>query len=194
MTGRPKNFDERDALQSAMELFWRRGYEATSLDDLLRAMTLSKSSFYAEFKSKEWLYRACLRSYQGMIVAHLEELRESSASIREFFDKVFTEVINDATSGDPRGCLIVNSAIEFGQHKSEFRLDVRTALEAVQKTFEAAIQHAVRSGEFDGTSSPKLLAKYLTTCISGLRAMIKGGMTAKDAKSVGQKVLDAMIS
>jgi TetR/AcrR family transcriptional repressor of nem operon len=129
-----------------------------------------------------------------MIVVHLDELRGRSASIREFFDKVFVEVIDDATSGDPRGCLIVNSAIEFGQHKSEFSTDVRVAFEAVQKVFEAAIQQGIRSGEFDGTSSPKLLAKYLTTCISGLRAMIKGGMTAKDAKSVGQKVLDAMIS
>lgn len=177
-----------------MELFWRRGYEATSLDDLLRAMALSKSSFYAEFKSKESLYRACLRSYQAMIVAHLEELRESSASMRVFFDKVFTEVINDATTRDPRGCLIVNSAVEFGQHKSAFSRDVRGALEAVQRTFEAAIQHGIRSGEFDGAGSPKLLAKYLTTCVSGLRAMIKGGMTAKDAKSVGQKVLNSLIT
>jgi TetR/AcrR family transcriptional repressor of nem operon len=194
MIGRPKNFDQHIALRAAMELFWRRGYAATSLDDLLGVMLISKSSFYAEFKSKELLYRACLKDYQQMIVDHLHQVRTRSSSLRDFLDAIFHEAIDDATSGDPKGCLIVNSAVEFGQHKAQFAEDVRYALEAVQKAFESAIRVAVRNEEFTTTSSPKLLAKTITTFISGLRSMIKGGMPKKDAKAVAQKVLDSLLT
>lgn len=194
MLGRPKTFDERDALKAAMDLFWRRGYASTSLDDLLSAMSLSKSSFYAEFKSKEALYRACLKGYQQMIVCHLHQVRARSTSLRNFLDAIFQEAVEDGTSGAPKGCLIVNSAVEFGQHSAPFTEDIRVALEAVQKTFESAIQLAVRNGEFETNSSPKLLAKAITTLMSGVRTMIKGGMPTKDAKAVAQKVLDSLLT
>jgi TetR/AcrR family transcriptional regulator, transcriptional repressor for nem operon len=192
MIGRPKNFDQQVALQAARDLFWRRGFTATSLDDLLGAMSLSKSSFYAEFKSKEALFRACLKDYQQMIVCHLEQVRSRSSSFREFLDAIFQEAIDDATSGDPKGCLIVNSAVEFGQHKTQFTEDVRVALEAVQKAFESTIRLAVRNGEL-ANSSPQLLSKTITTLMSGLRSMIKGGMPTKDARAVALKVLDSIL-
>jgi TetR/AcrR family transcriptional repressor of nem operon len=175
-----------------MDLFWKRGYAATSLDDLLGGMSLSKSSFYAEFGSKDALYLECLKEYQQMIVEHLEQVRVASGSMREFLETIFEEVIGDAQSGDPKGCLIVNSAVEFGQHKSHFSEEVRAALAAVQATFEKALRIETRSGQFASADSPKVTAKYLTTCISGIRSMIKGGMTVREAKSVVLKILDSL--
>jgi TetR/AcrR family transcriptional regulator, transcriptional repressor for nem operon len=192
MIGRPKNFDQHAALRSAMELFWQRGYAATSLDDLLGVMSISKSSFYAEFKSKDALYRVCLKEYQQMILEHLEQVRFSSGSIREFLEAIFEEVIGDAQSGDPKGCLIVNSAVEFGQHKPQFGEEVRCALKAVQGGFEKALRSGKQDGRFESADSPKVTAKYLTTCISGIRSMIKGGMTVRDARSVVGKILDSL--
>lgn len=192
MIGRPKNYDQHNALRSAMELFWQRGYAATSLDDLLGVMSLSKSSFYAEFKSKDALYLKCMKEYRQMIVEHLEQVRLASGSTREFLETIFEEVIGDAQSGDPRGCLIVNSAVEFGQHKSQFSEEVRCALAAVQAAFEKAILTGTRNGQFASADSPKVTAKYLTTCISGIRSMIKGGMTVRDAKSVVRRILDSL--
>lgn len=128
-----------------------------------------------------------------MIVCHLDQVRSRSSSFRDFLDSIFKEAIDDATSGDPKGCLIVNSAVEFGQHKTQFTEDVRVALEAVQKAFESAIRLAIRNGELV-TSSPKLLAKTITTLMSGLRSMIKGGMPTKDARAVAQKVLDSILT
>jgi TetR/AcrR family transcriptional repressor of nem operon len=192
MIGRPKSFDRQVALTAAMEHFWQRGYAATSLDDLLGVMSLSKSSFYAEFKSKDELYRECLKEYQQMIAAHLEQLSLASTSVRDFLEAIFAEVIGDAQSGDPKGCLIVNSAVEFGQHKSQFSEEVRCALAAVQESFEKALRTGSRTGHFEAVDSPKLAAKYLTTCISGIRSMIKGGMTVKDARAVVGKILDSL--
>ncbi|XZE18608.1 TetR/AcrR family transcriptional regulator [Pirellulaceae bacterium SH449] len=192
MIGRPKNFDQHAALRSAMELFWQRGYAATSLDDLLGVMSLSKSSFYAEFKSKDALYRECLKEYQQMIVEHLEQIRLASGSIRDFLETVFDEVLDDAQSGDPKGCLIVNSAVEFGQHKTQFSEEVRHALAAVQAAFEKVLKSGTSKGQLEPTNSPKVTAKYLTTCISGIRSMIKGGMTARDAKLVISKIIDSL--
>jgi hypothetical protein len=84
--------------------------------------------------------------------------------------------------------------VEFGQHKSQFSKDVRDALDAVQKAFESAIQLAVQSGDLETSSSPKLLAKAITTLMSGVRTMIKGGMPTRDAKAVAQKVLDSILT
>jgi len=192
MLGRPKNFDHHTALRAAMELFWRRGYAATSLDDLLGAMSLSKSSFYAEFKSKDALYRECLQEYQHVIIEHLAQVHLAAASMRDFLATIFEEVIDDAQSGDPKGCLIVNSAVEFGQHKSQFSEEVRGALDAVQTAFEKVFRSGIQNEQFATADSPKVTAKYLTTCISGLRSMIKGGMSARDAESVVAKILDSL--
>ena len=194
MIGRPKNFDKQVALRAATDLFWRRGYNATSLDDLLGVMALSKSSFYAEFKSKEALYRACLTYYQQMLVCQIDQVRVVSPSLRDFLNVIFQAAIDDATSGDPKGCLILNSAVEFGQHKTQFTKDVRIALEAIEKAFESAIQKAVRNGELTTTISPKLLAKAITTLMSGVRTMIKGGMSIKDAQAVSRKILDSVLT
>lgn len=129
-----------------------------------------------------------------MFVCHLDQVRSGSSSPRDFSDAIFQEAIDDATSGDPKGCLIVNSAVEFGQHKTHFTDDVRVALDAIQKSFESAIQTAVRNGEFTSTNSPRLLAKAITTLMSGVRTMIKGGMPPKDAKAVTQKVIDSILT
>jgi len=192
MVGRPKSYDQRAALRSAMELFWQRGYAASSLDDLLGVMSISKSSFYAEFDSKDALYRECLKEYQQMIVEHLERVHIASGSIRNFLEAVFDEVLDDSQSGDPKGCLIVNSAVEFGQHKPQFSEDVRHALAAVQAAFEEVLKSGASKGQFQPADSPKVTAKYLMTCISGVRSMIKGGMTAKDAKMVIRKIIDSL--
>lgn len=192
MTGRPRTYQRDEALNAAVELFWRQGYEATSLDDLLRAMKLSKSSFYADFKSKQALYLVCLEQYQRFVVDHLTCLQTQSSSLQEFLHLVFQEVVEDAASDEPKGCLIVNSAVEFGQHRKEFSEDVRVALDAVQSTFERVIRDSIKQGEISPEVSPKVSAKYLTTCLSGIRAMIKGGMSVKDARAVVSQVIHSL--
>ena len=194
MIGRPKKFERQVALQAATDLFWRRGYAATSLDDLLGAMSLSKSSFYSEFSSKEALFLACLRNYQQMIISYINQVQSGTSSVRNFLDEIFKEAIDDATSGDPKGCLIVNSAVEFGQHTTQFTEDVRVAMKVVQTAFQSAIQKKALDGEFATNFSPRLLAKAVTTLLSGVRAMIKGGMRAKAVKEVTQKVLDSILT
>ncbi len=192
MTGRPRTYRRDEALEAAVELFWRQGYDATSLDDLLHAMKISKSSFYADFQSKKALYHTCLQHYQSFVVNHLQNLQSQSASLPQFFQLVFQEVIEDAAAREPKGCLIVNSAVEFGQHRQEFSEEVRTALEAVQSTFERVIRAGIKDGQISCRISPKVSAKYLTTCLSGIRAMIKGGMSARDAKAVVSKIIRSL--
>lgn len=192
MTGRPRTYRRDEALNAAVELFWRQGYDATSLDDLLRTMKLSKSSFYADFQSKQALYLECLEEYQRFVVDHLRCLRAQSSSLQEFLHIAFQEVVEDAASDAPKGCLIVNSAVEFGQHRKEFSDEVRVALDAVQSTFERVIRDSIKQGDISPAISPKVSAKYLTTCLSGIRAMIKGGMSVKDAKSVVSRVIRSL--
>lgn len=155
-------------------------------------MSLSKSSFYSQFRSKESLYRACLVHYCETTVDRLHQLREGSSSIRNFLDSILQNVIEDAASAKPRGCLILNSAVEFGQHREEFKEDVRRALGCIQQAFEQAILSGYRNGEICSSDSPKTLAVFVMTCVSGLRCMIKGGMSAEEASAVARKVVDSI--
>ena len=193
MKGRPKEFDAEAAVQQATDLFWRYGYKATSLSDLLRTMNISKSSFYAEFKSKEALFKKCFAFYVSEREAWWNETLAATPTTEDFLRKVFAVVVEDASSEHPKGCLIANSATEFGQHEPAFCHDVQEAYHDIQRFLETAIKRGIADGEIDASESPKVLARYLTVTINGLLTMIKGGMTPGEARAVEDKIVRSII-
>jgi AcrR family transcriptional regulator len=104
--GRPKSFDRTAAIQQAMELFWDRGYEGTTFDDLIGAMKLSPSSFYHEFGSKERLYREAADYYLNMSTSYLRGFsshRDTRAAFEALIEEAAAFFTNDAS---PAGCMI----------------------------------------------------------------------------------------
>ena len=133
-TGRPIEFDPDEVVASATAAFWSKGYEATSLQDLLDATGLSKSSLYQSFGGKQQLFGRCISAYTDRMVALLLERLGDSDSAMQFIDSVLTEIGSEGARGRrPIGCLVMNTASEFGQReRGEWRLrggleDHRTA-------------------------------------------------------------------
>lgn len=115
--GRPRQFTHGAALQSAMEVFWRKGFEATSLDDLLAAMGLSKSSFYACFVSKQALYNEVVRAYAE---SHFDSLCGLAQTAPDPMSAVWAILASVAdTDGGAEGCFIVNTVTELALHDAE---------------------------------------------------------------------------
>lgn len=164
---RPKTFDHEAALDRAVELFWRKGYEATSIQDLLDAMGIQRGSLYAAFGSKESLFLTVLDRYGEVVVSKLLALLESrpspKASIRAFFDAV----VEQSVSGGPlRGCLATNSAVEKGLEENAVRDKVARLLEGLEAGFRETLRRAREAGEIGGDPAAK--ARFLCGTLQGL--------------------------
>ena len=118
--GHPRTFDPEQMLDQAMQVFWQRGYEATSLQDLLAATGLSKSSLYQTYPSKRALFEAALRQYCSQRRRELRERLQAAASPREFLRAWLLCALEEERAGEPpRGCMLANVASEFSQADPE---------------------------------------------------------------------------
>ncbi|MCI0492775.1 MAG: TetR/AcrR family transcriptional regulator [Planctomycetes bacterium] len=191
--GRPLEFDPTVALDAALEVFWRQGYEATSMQDLLTAMGLSKSSFYQTFGGKQELFEQCLKRYSERLTAELSAGLARSQSAKKFIAAILLKIADEARSADrPRGCLVMNTAAEFGQSDRGVARRVRAGVTGFRDVFLAAIKRGIDAGEIRPTHRPEALADYIVSNISGLRTMVKAGADPRTVKRVANVVLAAL--
>jgi TetR/AcrR family transcriptional regulator, transcriptional repressor for nem operon len=191
--GRPLEFDPDTALAAAMGLFWRKGYESTSLQDLLAIMGISRSSFYQTFGSKQQLFTQCMLHYQEMLTAQLRQALDSAESGRSFIADFMHSVLEETCAPDgARGCLILNTANEFAQRDPAIAQAVTLGIERVQAVLLAAVIRAQREGEIDPKRDPAILASYLISSMSGLKIMAKAGAGADVLQGIIDVALKAL--
>ncbi len=191
--GRPLEFNPEDALDAAIEVFWCKGYEATSMADLLEAMGLSKSSLYQTFGSKQQLFERCLSRYADRLSAEMAKELEEAKSGRAFIEDIFAEVANTAQQPEgAKGCLIANSASEFGQREPALAAPVRDGLNRFARVFMDAVVKAQAEGSISADADPRALGNYLIGTMNGLRTMIKAGADQRSAKGMVTLILKAL--
>jgi TetR/AcrR family transcriptional repressor of nem operon len=171
---RPKAFHPTAALDCALEVFWQHGYEGTSLQALLQAMRLSKSSFYETFGSKHALYLAAIDRYRATTFAQYVRLLREQDDGRQAIVDVFAALVTqlDCPQGR-RGCLMNNAAIESAPHDTATEARVREAQRALEDAFYGAVRRAQAQGQVALAKDPRALARFLTCAMSGLLVMAK---------------------
>lgn len=191
--GRPLQFDPDQALNSAMQVFWLKGYESTSLQDLLKAMGLSKSSFYQTFKSKGLLFERSIQNYQNLLTENLGNRLKQADSGKSFLEDLFFDVANETRGLDcRRGCLLMNTANEFAQTDEDIANLVSNSLDEITTIFEKAIQQAQENNEIHQDKDARSLAVYLVSNMSGLKNMVKAGADRKTINGIVKIVLSAL--
>ena len=191
--GRPIEFDPVQALDAAMRVFWQRGYKATSLDDLLAAMDLSKSSFYQTFGCKSELFQKCLESYRDSSVDHLRTMLDQAASGRAFMETILGNVADRVNDPMGRaGCLLVNTASEFAQRDPQIAALVTKALARTEDLFYAAVCRAQSEGDIPKSADARSLALYLVTSIGGLRGMARAGASPEKIRTVVKVIMNSL--
>jgi TetR/AcrR family transcriptional repressor of nem operon len=175
--GRPLTFDPDKALQSAIEVFWCKDYESSSLRDLLQAMALSKSSL---------LFARCFMHYCSWGAGRMRARLAHSASGCAFTEETFNAV---AEGADTRGCLLMNTASEFGQRDPVMAQLLAAGVERFTEVFREAIVRAQTQGTIPTARDPYALAQYLVGSMSGLRTMVKAGIGLALAREVVQGIL-----
>lgn len=190
---RAKEFEPERALERATDLFWRRGYEATSLRDLLEAMGLGQGSFYGTFGGKHALFLAALDRYreaaEASAVATLEDGSPKEA-IRAVFGGM-VEVL--AGQEEPRrGCFLANSAVEQAPHDAEVAARISRYVRLLEDAFERTVRRGQAVGEIDARRDPRALARSLVTSSLGLRVLARTGADRRTLEDAADAALWAL--
>jgi len=174
---RTKAFQPAEALDRAMELFWRAGYGATGLDQLVRRTGASRYGLYATFGSKRDLFLASLERYSQAVMdpmlEPLEDARPSAPEIRAFFDRVLDLV---RSRGDSRGCLLCNTAFERGAVDPAAAKRVRRHFDRVRRLLARALTNASRDGVLSHDLAVPAYADHLLGAAAGSFLLARSGL------------------
>lgn len=191
--GRPKEFDQHEALEAAMQVFWMRGYDATSLEELLQAMGIAKSSFYQTFGSKPELFQRCLCHYRDMSAKQLQAALTTAPSAWDFLRTTLESVAESTGKTLGRaGCLLMNTASEFGQRDPEVSGTVSEAMVRMERIFLKAVERCIAEGSIPSSADPRSLALFLTTNLGGLKGMARSGASPDAMRRVVNVALSAL--
>ncbi|WP_428087230.1 TetR/AcrR family transcriptional regulator [Candidatus Thioglobus sp.] len=173
--GRPKTFVKDEILKLAMHHFWEYGYDSTSLDDLLLAMGIKKSSFYSTFKSKEELFSNCLSLYREEISDKLNLLREDIGE-KQAMLMLTTITVNELRdTGKVKGCLLMNSGKECYKKYNNLSSQITKEFGFMQKLFTEFIYKAQQKGEILNKKDAKVISGRYMNSLNGLIVSIQAG-------------------
>jgi AcrR family transcriptional regulator len=178
--GRPRAFSESTALDAAMRVFWERGYEGTSLDDLTDAMGINRSSLYSSFGDKETLFRRVIARYADGPVSYIRKaLKQPTArAVIESLLRGTSEVLGDTSH--PRGCLLLQGGLACGSGAESVKqalIDLRKNSEAV---VEKRMKQAQREGDLPKNVDAKDLARYVSIVMNGLAIQAANGASPSE--------------
>lgn len=170
---RPREFDEAEVLRQAMHVFWRKGYEGTSVAELLGATGLSKSSLYDTFGDKWALFLAALEVYRRDRMAHLRAMLGDGLPARESIAAFFGNIAQHAGDSERRyGCMSANEAVELGPHDEEVQRLVSADFQGVEDAFAEAIARGQIEGSISSPAAARALARFLTVGLQGLQVKV----------------------
>jgi TetR/AcrR family transcriptional repressor of nem operon len=186
---RPREFDADEALECATRVFWSKGFEQTSLDDLCAATGLGRSSLYAAFGNKRGLYRRALARYEEGSAARIADAL-AGKPIREGLAAFLGTLIDDIVAGPGRrGCFIGNCAAELARLDRTAAARVRKSLERIEAVFREALAQAKARGELPSRANVHALARFLTSGIQGLRLFGKANAERAALEDIASTML-----
>ncbi len=190
--GRPKEFDREEALEQAMEVFWTFGYEATGVRDLVAQMEIGRQSLYDTFGDKRNLFLETVDHYRRTVTEDLVEILDGPGSPLANIRKLFDEWRHMAATGEPRGCLIGNTAVELASRDEEIARAVRSVLGRLEKALQRTLERAVAAGELAPDTETRSLATFRTSTGQGLIVLGKAGVGRAKLRNVARVALSIL--
>ncbi len=186
--GRPRSFDMDRALDRALQVFWRKGYEGASLSELTKAMGINRPSLYAAFGDKENLFRKALdRYFEGPAAYVFEALKETSARVA--IERLLRGAADLQTCPSTPGCLTVHGALACGDTASAIRKELILRREQGEAAIYQRLKQAKSEGDLPSGSNPADLARYFATVIQGMAVQASGGASRAELERVVRTAL-----
>ena len=187
--GRPRSFDIDMALDRALQVFWKKGYEGASLSDLTRAMRINRPSLYAAFGDKESLFRRALDRYMDQETRYCQDAIQAP-TLEGFVERLLhgaAEAMSRA--GTPGGCLLVQGALTCSAAAEPVRRELATRRQAGELAICDRLKRAKKAGELPAGADPGVLAQYLTTVMQGMAVQAAGGASRSELRRVADTAL-----
>ncbi|MFJ5263396.1 TetR/AcrR family transcriptional regulator [Streptomyces sp. NPDC088387] len=191
---RTKEFDPEAALQSALELFWERGYEATSMADLVERLGIGRASIYATYGNKRDLYLKALDRYgeaqNPALTRELSQPGPALPAVRTVIRRFAAEAADEVRGS--MGCLVTNTANELAPHDSGAARKVELSWEHVETLLHSALVRAQAQGELAQERDPRALARMLLVLMQGLRVVGKASSDPARVRDAAEQALSLL--
>lgn len=175
---RTKDFDEQEIIKKAVELFWQKGYNGTSMQDLIDGLGIGRSSIYHAFGDKHTLYLKALELYQQEGTKRLVDTINAGPTIQDAIRNLMKLGTSDRIlCGIPEGCFKVNAGVEVAVDDEEILKLLRDDDVIIENSLYTAIKQQQDSGKLSATKDPRALARFICNTIAGIRVYAK---TKKD--------------
>lgn len=190
---RKKAFDEDKLLEKATNLFWRKGYHATSAQDLVDELNINRSSLYNTYSDKKTLFGKALKKYQeqqtNAMIDMLSKADDPDKAIKQVFDKLVRESCEDSVA---RGCFMVNTAVEIAGQDPEIGTLVHANSLSVEGALTSVIEKGQKMGQFSTKNTARAYARFLFGNINALRVIARSGADKSALKDVADIALASL--
>jgi TetR/AcrR family transcriptional repressor of nem operon len=171
---RPREFDEHQVIESLVTVFWNKGYEATTMQDLVKASGLLKGSLYGAFGDKQTLYLVALKHYNRTRIQAGIDMLNGEGSVRQKIARLFDNVIESTRRGlFAGGCLLCNASLEKAVSDKQVKTEIKTTI----RRLKVAIMDALKAGNVNEDQAASLAA-FIVSAYFGTRVLAKGGAPA----------------
>jgi len=186
---RPKEFDPQRALAKAMNLFWRFGYENTSLEALMKEMGIARQSLYDTFGGKRALYLKALTHYRDQTNGEMQKMLNEISSVKDGFAKLLYGMAAETREQHERGCLLLSANLQRDPKDAVVRDFLRDNQARVEAIFVQALGRAQKQGELSPKNDLAALARFFVVTIQGMRAMARLKSDRKALEQVARVAL-----
>lgn len=189
--GRPRAFDIDTALEKALQVFWRKGYEGTSLTDLTEAMGINRPSLYAAFGNKESLFKKALERYGEGPASYVHEAMKEPTARATVERLIYGAIELQTDPANPCGCLLVQAALTCGEEADPVRQELITRRCGGEALLRQRLERAIAQGELPADTCPADLARFVTTIVQGISVQSTSGASREELCRVAQTALRA---
>lgn len=189
-----KQFNREKVLEVASHIFHQKGYNGTSIDEILKATGLSRSSLYDSFKDKHSLYLQALDFYKNAESHAYQQVHETKLNGVQKIEQVFREVVNHLVNHpEDNGCLMVNAAAEMSKKCEKTAQVVCNNKESVQELFTIWLEDAQQNGIVKLQKTPKSYSPFLFNALCGLKVLSQSGASRTELNNVVKVTMDALV-
>jgi AcrR family transcriptional regulator len=187
--GRPREFDTDKALEQALHVFWRQGYEGTSINDLTQAIGITKPSLYAAFGNKEELFRKALDRYIDGPGGYVQTAM-AMPTVREVVEHLLLGAADAVTNPEnPPGCLAVQAALCCGDAAESIKQELMSRRATSERDLRQRCERAVAEGDLAADTDAGDLARYISAILQGMAVQAAGGASRDELQKVARMAL-----